>query len=119
MTDPTSASITRHRSMPTWLLFTIAGVLGLFYAYVVWNAVTLLAYQAGGRLGLNGLGWFVLLFAIFFPIAAYAGAFALGWKRRAGEFLLILVTGLALVAVFWLSILGYAYAFGAGLLGSS
>ncbi|KHK97423.1 bacitracin resistance protein [Microbacterium mangrovi] len=119
MTEQDSAVARRGSVMPVWLVFTIAGVLGLFYAFVVWNAVTLLVFQAGGRLGLNGLGWFVLLFAIVFPIAAYAGAFALGWRRRAGEFVLILVTGLALVACFWLSILAYAYAFGAGLLGSS
>jgi hypothetical protein len=119
VTDSTSKATGRARTMAPAVLFTIAGVLGLFYAYVVWNAVTLLVYQAGGRLGLNGLGWFVLLFAIVFPIVAYAGAFALGWRRRAGEFLLILVTGLALVAGFWLSVLGYAYTFGAQLLGSS
>jgi hypothetical protein len=107
------------RTMPAWLVFTIAGVLGLFYAYVVWNAVTLLVIQATGPLGLSGLGWGVLLFAVAFPILAYAGAFALGWRRRAGEFALILVTGLALVACFWLSILAYAYSAGTQLLGSS
>lgn len=114
-TGTTSAG--RRTALPTPVIFTVAAVLGLFYAYVVWNAVTLLVYQAGGTLGLNGLGWFVLLLAILFPIAAYAGAFALAWRRSFLPFLLVMVTGLALVAVFWLNVLAYAYAFGAQFLG--
>ena len=118
MSADTPASVKQRRApLPTWLIFTIAAVLGLFYAYVVWNAVTLLVYQASGVLGLNGLGWFVLLLAVAFPIAAYAAAFGIGWRRNAVEFSLVMVAGLALVAVFWLNVLAYAYAYGASLLG--
>lgn len=105
------------RRAPTWIVATIAGGFGLLYAYVVWNALDLLVYQAAGVLGLNGLGWFVLLLAIAFPVIAFAGAFALGRRRGPGILALILLAGLALVAVFWLNVLAYAYAYGGSLLG--
>jgi len=113
----TDAVGTPRPLLPTWLVATIAGGFGLLYAYTVWNAVSLLVYQASGVLGLNGLGWFVLLLAVVFPIAAFAVAFALGRRRRAGVFVLLMLAGLALVAVFWLNVLAYAYAYGGSLLG--
>lgn len=112
-TSPTG----RRPVLPTWLIATISGVFGLFYAYVVWNAVTLLVYQASGVLGLNLVGWLVLGFAIAFPLIAFAVAFGVGWRRSAGPFALVMLAGLALVAVFWLNVLAYAYAYGASLLG--
>ena len=107
----------RATALPTGVIFAVSAVFGLFYAYIVWNAVTLLVYQAGGGLGLNGLGWFVLLFAVLFPIVVFAGAFALGWRRGVLAFVLVMLTGLALVLVFWLNVLAYAYVFGGSLLG--
>lgn len=115
MTETTRA--VRSTALPVPVLFATAGLFGLFYAYVVWNAVTLLVTQASGPLGLNGLGWFVLLLAVFVPVVVYAVAFAIGWRRRFLPLVLVMLTGLALVAVFWLNVLGYAYAFGAQLLG--
>lgn len=109
--------VRRAPVLPVWAIATIAGIFGLFYAYVVWNAATLLAYQASGVLGINGLGWIVLAFAVLFPIIVFAVAFAIGWRRRALAFAVILLTGLALVAVFWMNILAYAYAYGGSLLG--
>jgi hypothetical protein len=103
---------------PVWVTTTVAGLFGLLYAYFVWNAVTLLSYQASGRLGLNGLGWFVLLFAAVFPIIVFAAAFGLGRRRRLLVFAGILLCGLTLVGVFWLNILAYAFAQGASLVGS-
>lgn len=107
----------RASALPTAVIFTIAAVFGLFYAYVVWNAVTLLVAQATGPLGINGLGWFVLSLAIVFPIVVFAGGFAIAWRRRALPFFLVMLCGLAVVAVFWLNILAYAYSNGASLLG--
>ena len=104
-------------ALPVWAIATISGAFGLFYAYVVWNAATLLAYQASGVLGLNVIGWIVLGLAVVFPILVFALAFAVGWRRAALPFAVILVAGLALVAVFWLNVLAYAYANGADLLG--
>lgn len=107
----------RRSATPTWLVATIAGAFGLFYAYAVWNALAFLIDQANGPLGLNGAGWALLLAGVVFPIAAFAVAFALGWKRTAGSFALVLLAGLGLVAVFWLNIVAYAAVYGATLLG--
>jgi len=94
----------RHR---TWVTVVIAGGVGLFYAYVVWNAVDLLLRQATGPLGLNGWGWFVHIAAVAFPLVAFGAAFALGYRRRAGEFALVLIAGLFVSFVFWVNILAY------------
>ncbi|SDQ12855.1 hypothetical protein [Microbacterium sp. cf332] len=117
MTVDTSAEKHAHRT-PTWLIATVAGAFGLFYAYAVWVAVGHLVTQATGVLGLNGLGWAVLGSAIVFPILVFAGAFALGHRRGAGSFALILLAGLGLTAVFWLNILSYSITQGGSLLGS-
>ncbi len=101
----------------TWPVAVIAGAFGLFYAYAVWNAVALLIAQAGGQLGLNALGWGLLLFTAAFPLLVFAGAFALGARRGAGRFALLLLAGLALVAVFWLDVVAYALSSGTALVG--
>ncbi|MEH3089089.1 MAG: hypothetical protein PGN24_05595 [Microbacterium arborescens] len=109
---------TATRSTPTWVVATIAGAFGLFYAYAVWVAVGHLVTQATGVLGLNGFGWAVLGSAVVFPIAFFAGTFAFGHRRRPGSFALVLLAGLGLVAVFWLNILSYSITQGASLLGA-
>jgi hypothetical protein len=92
---------------PTWVVATIAGAFGLFYAYAVWNALAFVIASSGQ--GLNALGWALLLFAVVFPILVFAGGFALAWRRRPWEFALVLLTGLGLVAVFWLNVLAYSF----------
>lgn len=106
MTDATVPL--RRAAMPTWLIATISGLFGLFYAYGVWAAVDFLVIQANGAFGLNALGWFVLLFAVAFPILVFAAAFALGWRRRSWQFALILLSGLGLASVLWLNVLAYS-----------
>lgn len=101
------SDVARRRLLPTWLIVAIAGVFGLFYAYVVWSAVALLIQQVNGPLGLNGLGWFVYILPIVFPLAAFGVAFAIGARRRAGEFAIALLAGLTVSAAFWLAIVGY------------
>ncbi|MCC4907053.1 bacitracin resistance protein [Microbacterium sp. cx-59] len=108
MAHTTSDAPTRRSALPVWLVATIAGGFGLFYAWAVWTAVSFLAQQASGVEGLTGYGWFVLVLPVLFPILAFAGAFALGWRRRVLPFVLVMLTGLALVAVFWLDVLAYA-----------
>ncbi len=100
----------RRGALPAWLVATIAGFAGLFYAYAVWTAVGFLLQQAGGTAGLTGYGWFVLLLPVVFPLLAFAGAVALGRRRRALPFALILLTGLCLTAAFWLNVFAYAAA---------
>ena len=106
----------KNRLMPTWLIATIAGAFGLFYAYAVWNSLGNLI-QTLQFTPLNAVGWIVWLFAIAFPIIVFALAFAIGWRRRALPFALILLCGLVLVAVFWIDLLAYLFAGSASLLG--
>lgn len=108
MTAAASARAARQPARPVWVTVAVAGGFGLFYAFVVWSAVDLLVRQASGPLGLSALGWFVHALPIVFPLVAFGIAFALGWRRPTGAFALILLTGLALSAVFWVNILSYA-----------
>lgn len=96
--------------MPVWLIVTVAGVFALLYAYAVWTALDFLLQQAGGTAGLTGYGWFVLLLPVVFPLVAFGVSFAVGWKLPALKFALVLLTGLAVVAAFWLNVFAYAAA---------
>lgn len=98
----------KSASNPVWVTVVVAGLFGLFFAYAVWSSLAFLLQQAGGVEGLSGYGWFVLLLPVIFPVVAFAGAFALGWRRGALGFSLVMLSALALVAVFWLNILAYA-----------
>lgn len=85
---------------------TILGLAGLFYAYAVWNAFAYLVTMA--QLGLNGYGWFVLLFSVFFPILVFAMGYALARRRTTGELAIVMIAGLALVAVFWMNVVAFS-----------
>ncbi|MER7797595.1 bacitracin resistance protein [Microbacterium sp. NPDC096154] len=101
----------RRPRTPTWLSATIAGVFGLLYAYAVWTAISYLVQwiQAAGTAGLSlsAMGWVVWVLAIAIPIAVFALAASLGWRRGATALTLFLLAGLSLVAVFWLDVLSY------------
>ncbi|WP_109210667.1 MULTISPECIES: hypothetical protein [Microbacterium] len=112
-----TSDVTQTPRTPTWLVATIAAAFGLFYAYAVWNAVAFLIQQATGMLGLNALGWGVLLFAVAFPIIVFAVALGVGMRRPPGHLAVILLTGLGLVAIFWLNVVAYALAYGSSLVG--
>ncbi|CAH0125018.1 hypothetical protein SRABI76_00117 [Microbacterium oxydans] len=94
------------RRGPRWLTGLVLGLAGLFYAYAVWNAVAHLVGFA--RSGLTGIGWVTLLFGVIFPALVFAFAFVIGRRRSIGELALVLLAGLGVVAVFWLSLLGYS-----------
>ena len=100
----------RTPRLPVWLIVAIAGVFALFYAYVVWTALGFLIQQASGTEGLSGYGWFVLILPVLVPVVVFGLTFALGWRRSAGQFALVLLTGLGVVAAFWLNIFAYAAA---------
>lgn len=112
----TAATASAPRRMPTWLASTVAGLFGLFYAYAVWNAVGFLISRASI---LNGLGWGLLIFACVFPTLVFGAGLAIGLRRRAGAFALILLTGLGVVAVFWLNVLAYSFVSGSALVTGS
>lgn len=110
-TPETAASASRGRKSPLWLVVAISALVGLFYAYAVWNAIGNLIETVGfyGEAGmsLTALGWLVWIFAAVFPLLIWGTAFALAHRRAAHELFLVMVTGLALVAVFWLNVVAY------------
>ena len=65
---------------------------------------------------MNGLGWSIWIFAVLFPILVFAVALAFGYRRPAHHLFLLLLTGLALVAVVWLDIVAYTTLYTASLL---
>ncbi len=121
MTETTVPAETPAHRMPVWLLGTIMGVFGLFYAYAVWNAIgnlvqTVQFFGDAGR-PLNAFGWALWIFAILFPVIVYVLAFWLAHRRHAGHAVLIMLTGLGLVAVFWLDLVAYTALNSSSLLG--
>jgi hypothetical protein len=101
----------RSDRAPTWLVAAISGLVGLFYAYAVWNAignlVETIGFYGDAGMSLNALGWFVWIFAAVFPLLVWGAAFALGYRRPAHQLFLVMITGLGLVAVFWLNVVAY------------
>lgn len=94
-------------SSPRWLTGLVLGIAGLFYAYAVWNAIDRLASMASPN-GLTGTGWVTMLFGALFPALVFVFALGIGRRRTVGTLALVLLTGLGVVAVFWLSLLGYS-----------
>ena len=120
VTDATAPRAGKVRT-PTWLVAVICGAVGLFYAYAVWNAVgnlvTTIQVFGDAGLTLNALGWFIWIFAAVFPLLVWGAAFAIGYRRAPHELLLVMITGLALVAVFWLNVVAYTTLNSASFLG--
>lgn len=101
MSVPTSAS-----RAPRWVVSAVTGLAGLFYAYAIWNAIAHLVSMA--QSGLTAAGWVTLGFGVVFPALVFVFALVIGRRRRLGEYSLVLLAGLALVAVFWLDLIGYS-----------
>src|SRR5690606_7174930 len=99
---PARADVSRAASGPRWLAGLVIGLDGLFYAYAVWNAIAHLVSMA--RDGLTPTGWVTLLFGVVFPALVFVLAYALGRRRNVGELALVMLAGLGVVAVFWLSL---------------
>lgn len=96
-----------------WLRNIVTGAFALLYAYIVWNALLenlVPAVQTAAAVGkiLNVLGWGLWLFAAVLPIVVFAAALRLCWRGGTTRMLLILFTGLTVVAVFWLNVQSYA-----------
>lgn len=94
---------------PLWILAIVTGFFGLLYAYTVWSAIASLIQQLSGDYPLTGTGWAVLIAAIVVPIVIFAIAVAVGFKRAVGEYALILLTGFALVEVYWMNTLSMMF----------
>ena len=92
---------------PGWLAALVVGVSGLFYAYAIWNAIAHIVAMSRPA-GLTGTGWITLVFGALFPAIVFVLAWVIGRRRNVGELALVMLTGLSIVAVFWLSLVGYS-----------
>ena len=95
------------RQTPGWLAALVVGVSGLFYAYAIWNAIAHIVAMSQPA-GLTGTGWVTLVFGAVFPAIVFALAWVIGRRCNVGELALVMLTGLSVVAVFWLSLVGYS-----------
>lgn len=111
MTDTTSS---RGEVVTSVLRGFCTGILGLAYAFIVWNATFYLIEMA--QAGLSGYGWVVLLLPVILPMIVFTVALALSRRQSFGLFMLVMFAGLGLSAVFWLDTLSYALRNGASLL---
>lgn len=105
MTDAAATPATPSKAAPQWLRVTILIVTGLLYSYALWNALAFLLDHLST--GLSGYGWFVLIFAVVFPLIAFGVVYAIASQRSVLQLLLVALTGLAVVAVFWLNVLAH------------
>lgn len=92
----------------------LVGIFGLAYAFIVWNAIFYLTQMA--QAGISGYGWVVLILPAVVPMIVFVVALGLTRRRSIGAFVLVMLAGLALSAVFWLDTLSYALRNGASLL---
>lgn len=91
------------------------GILGLAYALLIWNASFYLIEMA--QAGISGYGWTVLLMPVIVPMIVFAVGLMLARRRTLGVFVVVMLAGLGLSAVFWLDTLSFALRNGASLLG--
>ena len=114
MTDRTAPHAARGPRAIGVLHAVLIGVFGLAYAFLVWNAIFYLIEMA--QAGISGYGWAVLLLPAIVPMIVFVVALALSRRRSIGVFVVVMLAGLGLSAVFWLDTLSYALRNGASLL---
>ena len=117
LSGATTAPVTPKQAVPTWFAAAAGVLFGLFYAYIVWQAVAGLVAAAVGPLGLNAFGWMVWLMAIIVPLIAFGAAFVVGRRRGMLGYALTMLAGLGVVAAFWLNIVAYTTMNAGSLLG--
>lgn len=90
----------------TWVF---GALLILLYLYLVvagvGNLIGMQEMSALLGLTLNAVGWSWLVFGIALPVVVFAVAFLMGRKRSAGLRLMLLATGVCLVAAVQLEVL--------------
>jgi hypothetical protein len=85
-----------------WLSLIVAAVLGLFYAYDVWEAVgnmiNLPAFYDSIGVGSKHVPWWLLWIGVLIPVVVFLLAFVIGRRRNVGEKAVVFIVGLALAA---------------------
>jgi hypothetical protein len=85
-----------------WLSLIVAAVLGLFYAYDVWEAVgnmiNLPAFYDSIGVGSKHVPWWLLWIGVVIPVIVFLLAFVIGRRRNVGDKAVVFIVGLALAA---------------------
>lgn len=99
MSTVDTASTTQRYGVLGWV---IAALFGLLYIYDVWEAVgTMIELpRTYASLGLDaaGIPWWALIVNLLLPVAAFAVAFWVGRRQRAGGKALVFLLGLAVAS---------------------
>ncbi|MDT0156992.1 hypothetical protein Q9R19_05050 [Microbacterium sp. ARD32] len=95
----------RPRGLRGLLRGFITGIAGLAYGFIIWTAVFYAIRLSTG--GMSGYGWLILLLPAAVAVVVFAIVLALTRRRSIGAFVLTLLTGLGLSAVFLLDTFGY------------
>lgn len=114
MSESTHQTPTASR-MVSMLRGFVTGILGLAYAFLIWDATFYLIEMA--QAGISGYGWTVLLMPVIVPMIVFVVVLLLTRRRTLGVFAVAMLAGLGLSAVFWLDTLSFALRNGASLLG--
>lgn len=85
-----------------WLSLVVAALLGLFYAYDVWeaigNMINLPAFYDSIGIGSKHVPWWLLWIGVVIPIVVFVLAFVIGRRRNVGGKAVVFIVGLALAA---------------------
>jgi len=85
-----------------WLSLVVAALLGLFYAYDVWeaigNMINLPPFYDSIGIGSKHVPWWLLWIGVAIPVIVYILAFVIGRHRNVGAKAVIFIVGLALAA---------------------
>ncbi|MGK0715550.1 hypothetical protein [Leucobacter sp. W1153] len=92
--------------LTTWILGALVTVLYLYLVVAgVGNLLGLTEMSALLGLSLTGTGWFWVVFGIALPVVGYAAALLIARGKSAALRVLVLATGLAVVAAVQLEVL--------------
>lgn len=94
----------------------LTGLSGLLYAFLIWTTVYYAIQLSSG--GMTAYGWVVLLLPGVVTAVVFAIALAIARRRSTVGFLLVLLAGLGLSAVFLLNTFSYVIRNLASLTGS-
>jgi len=114
VSESTSAAASTASGLVSAVRWFATGILGLAYAFVIWNATFYLIEMA--QAGISGYGWTLLVMPVIVPMIVFTVALLLTRRRPLGMFIVVMLAGLGLSAVFWLDTLSFALRNGASLL---
>ncbi|WP_417554033.1 hypothetical protein [Microbacterium sp.] len=100
-----SADIVEPKPLANVLRGFLTGLAGLLYAFLIWTAVFYAIQLSSG--GMTPYGWVVLLLPAVVTALVFAVALVIARRRAIGAFVLVLLAGLGLSAVFLLNTFSY------------